>query len=87
MPVSSGDGLVFTKPPDTEDVMPHPCKFISESLPLCSVIRPTSVQLAGAVAAVQFLTATGLFHGQSQAFFITMKRLASEADNAFRGAP
>jgi hypothetical protein len=83
-PVDSGDGLVFTAPPDPEDVMPKPCKFISESLPLCSVIRPTSVRLAGAVAAVNFLTATGLFHGQSQAFFKFLTELAKEADSAMR---
>jgi hypothetical protein len=75
---------VFTAPPDPEDVMPKPCKFISESLPLCSVIRPTSVRLAGAVAAVNFLTATGLFHGQSQAFFKFLTELAKEADSAMR---
>jgi len=47
VPVNSGDGLVFTTPPEPEDVMPKPCKFISESLPLCSVIRPMSAALAG----------------------------------------
>src|SRR6476620_2071060 len=66
-PVDSGDGLVF---PDlnqnpattTSLVMPQPCKFISEDLPLCSVIRPTSIRQAGATAAAHFLTNTGLFH-------------------------
>src|SRR5437764_1378681 len=28
VPVDSGDGLVFTAPPDPEDVMPRRCKFI-----------------------------------------------------------
>src|SRR5881397_90622 len=59
-PVDSGDGLVF---PDlnqnpattTSLVMPRPCKFISEDLPPCSIIRPTSIPLAGATAAAHFL--------------------------------
>jgi len=88
-PVDSGDGLVF---PDlnlnpatqTTQVMPKPCKFISEDLPLCSVIRPTSIELAGAVAAATFLTATGLFEGQSDSFFKALFRLAAAADKAAR---
>jgi hypothetical protein len=88
-PVDSGDGLVF---PDlnlnpattTSLVMPRPCKFISADLPLCSVIRPTSSQLAGAIAAVQFLTQTGLFKGQSEVFFHALARLAAAADRAVR---
>ena len=87
--VDSGDGLVF---PDlganaefhSKQVMPKPCKFISASLPLCSVIRPTSLRLAGAVAAATFLTGTGLFIGQSPAFFTALFRLAHEADEASR---
>lgn len=90
-PVDSGDGLVF---PDlnlnlattTSLVMPRPCKFISDDLPLCSIIRPTSIELAGATAAAQFLTATGLFDGQSQAFFNTLLHLAERADRAVRQA-
>ncbi len=89
-PVDSGDGLVF---PDlnaneataTELVMPKPCTFISRDLPLCSIIRPTSIPLAGASAAAQFLTDTGLFNGQSQAFSRTLFRLARQADQAVRG--
>jgi hypothetical protein len=88
-PVDSGDGLVF---PDlnldeataTELVMPAPCKFISADLPLCSIIRPTSMALAGATAAAQFLTNTGLFHGQSTRFFETLFGLAEKADEAVR---
>jgi hypothetical protein len=88
-PVDSGDGLVFPdlnqNPATTTNlVMPKPCKFISEDLPLCSVIRPTSTALAGATAAVQFLTATGLFDGQSDAFFHTLAGLAAAADRAVR---
>src|SRR6266704_2548302 len=88
-PVDSGDGLVF---PDlnqnpattTSLVMPRPCKFISTDLPLCSVIRPTSIGLAGATAAAHFLTNTGLFQGQSDAFFHALFSLASAADRAVR---
>jgi len=88
-PVDSGDGLVF---PDlnlnaatqTNLVMPKPCKFISEDLPLCSVIRPTSIRLAGATAAAHFLTSTGLFQGQSDAFFHALFGLAAAADKAVR---
>ena len=88
-PVDSGDGLVFpdlnSDPATTTNlVMPRPCKFISADLPLCSVIRPTSNALAGATAAVQFLTATGLFEGQSDAFFQTLFTLAAAADKAGR---
>ena len=88
-PVDSGDGLVFpdlnSNPATTTSlVMPRPCKFISADLPLCSVIRPTSSALAGATAAAQFLTDTGLFEGQSDAFFRTFFSLAAAADKAVR---
>ena len=89
-PVDSGDGLVFpdlnlTHPESpTSLVMPAPCKFISEDLPLCSIIRPTSIPLAGAMAAAHFLTDTGLFHGQSDAFFTALFTLAAAADRAVR---
>lgn len=88
-PLDSGDGLVF---PDlnadpataTDLVMPRPCKFISSDLPLCSIIRPTSIPLAGATAAAHFLTDTGLFQGQSKQFFRALFDLAEEADEAAR---
>jgi hypothetical protein len=82
VPVDSGDGLVFQTPPDPEDVLPSPCAFISDKLPLCSIIRPTSVDLGGAQAALQFHTNTGLFTGQSRKFFAFMKGLAERADQA-----
>jgi hypothetical protein len=88
-PVDSGDGLVFpdlnTDPATATDlVMPRPCKFISPDLPPCSIIRPTSIRFAGAMAAAQFLTDTGLFQGQSRQFFETLFRLADAADEATR---
>jgi hypothetical protein len=87
--VNSGDGLVFPDLEANEEtdpalVMPKPCKFISTDLPLCSVIRPTSTSLAGATAAAQFLTDTGLFVGQSDEFFEVLFNLAAEADKAGR---
>ena len=90
-PVDSGDGLVFpdlNENPETATnlVMPRPCKFISTDLPLCSIIRPTSIPLAGAAAAAHFLTDTGLFHGQSNEFFEVLFTLAEQADRAMREA-
>jgi hypothetical protein len=88
--VDSGDGLIFPDLSANEQfpnnqVMPLPCKFISANLPLCSVMRPTNFPMVSATAAVQFLTATGLFVGQTNAFFNTMMSLAAAADAATRG--
>ena len=68
-------------------IMPEPCDFISEDLPNCSVIRPSSQRQAGAVAALNFLTNSGLFMGQSAAFFSFMSQLAHAADAASRKGP
>jgi Ferritin-like domain len=65
-------------------IMPEPTQFINASFPLCSVIRPTSLALAGARAAVTALTSSGLFQGQSQQFFQTLNSLAQAADAASR---
>jgi hypothetical protein len=67
----------------TNLIMPEPCPFLSRSLPICSVIRPTETNGA-AMGAVNFLTSMGLFIGQSQAFFDFMTELATEADAATR---
>lgn len=88
-PLDTGDGLVFpdlNANPDTQTnlILPEPCKFIREDLPLCSVIRPTLTEDAGAVAAVAGLTASGLFDGQSNAFFKLLNSLATQADRARR---
>jgi Ferritin-like domain len=64
-------------------IMPKPCPFISPSLPICSVIRLTNTN-GIAMGVVQFLTAMGLFIGQSQAFFEAMSELAAAADAATR---
>jgi hypothetical protein len=65
-------------------IMPEPCPFLSRSLPIVSIIRPTNTQGA-AMGALQFLTAMGLFVGQSPAFFAYMTQLAQQADAATRG--
>jgi hypothetical protein len=64
--------------------MPEPCPFISPDLPRCSVIRPTETK-GIAMGVVKFLTAMGLFIGQSPDFFHFMTELAQQADNARRG--
>jgi hypothetical protein len=67
-------------------VMPKRCTFFRRDLPTCSVIRPSSTELAGAVAAVNALTASHLFKGQSKKFFATLNKLAQEADAAVRAS-
>src|SRR5215472_7119465 len=64
----------------TNKILPEPCQFIDPSLPNCSIIRPTSTALNGAMAAVKGLTADGLFTGQSTQFFDTIAALATAAD-------
>ncbi|HEY6204678.1 MAG TPA: ferritin-like domain-containing protein [Chthoniobacterales bacterium] len=64
-------------------IMPEPCPFLDESLPHCSIIRPTNTE-GVATGALKFLTAMGLFVGQSPAFFAYMKQLARAADAAER---
>ena len=91
-PQVSVPGVTF---PDMEDfngdelrqnnlVMPEPCTFIDANLPICSVIRPASTANAGAMAAVTALTNSGLFGGQSAAFFSLLGSLARAADAAKR---
>jgi hypothetical protein len=88
------NGLVFpdlNSPPfgggsfQTNLIMPEPCAFLSHNLlPVCSVIRPTETKGA-AMGALKFLTAMGLFIGQSKAFFELLQDLAQAADSAQRG--
>ena len=68
----------------TNLIMPEPCPFLSRKLPPCSVIRPTETK-GIAMGVVNFLTAMGLFHGQSSAFFELLHDLAGDADKARRG--
>jgi len=69
----------------TNLIMPEPCPFISRKLPPCSVIRPTETK-GIAMGVVKFLTAMGLFIGQSSAFFALMQDLAEDADAAHRNS-
>jgi Ferritin-like domain len=68
----------------TNLIMPEPCPFLSRKLPPCSIIRPTETK-GVAMGAVNFLTAMGLFKGQSPAFFELLHDLARDADSARRG--
>ena len=69
----------------TNKIQPEPCDFLEgERLPLCSVIRPTSTALGGAVATVQSFRADGLFNGQPESFFAFAMQLATAADNTQR---
>ena len=68
----------------TNLIMPEPCPFISRKLPPCSIIRPTETT-GIAMNVVSFLSAMGLFKGQSSGFFTYMQGLAREADAARRG--
>jgi hypothetical protein len=77
---ASGDNT--TRP---NNIFPKPCEFIDPRLPHCSIVRPTQSQNGGAMAALTFLTSTGLFQGQSQAFFTAAQQLAQAADAAVRG--
>jgi hypothetical protein len=68
----------------TNLIMPEPTAFLSKKFPAVSIIRPTATKGA-AMGALKFLTADGLFIGQSKAFFEFMTELAVEADAAQRG--
>jgi len=67
----------------TNLIFPVPCEFISPNLPVCAVIRPTNPK-GIAMGVVNFLTAMGLFSGQSPTFFKALKTLATQADAAKR---
>lgn len=68
----------------TNLIMPEPCPFLSRKLPPCSIIRPTETR-GIAMGVVNFLTAMGLFIGQSPAFFELLRDLAEDADKARGG--
>ena len=84
------NGLVF---PDlnadgeltqTDLIMPEPTIFLNRTFPIVSIIRPTETDGA-ATAALNALTADGLFIGQSPAFFALLNQLAQAADHARHG--
>jgi hypothetical protein len=69
----------------TNKIQPEPCAFLeTHGLPACSIIRPTSTQLGGAVATVTSFAADGLFNGLPDAFFDLSMQLATAADNVRR---
>jgi F0F1-type ATP synthase membrane subunit c/vacuolar-type H+-ATPase subunit K len=85
------NGLVF---PDlnadgeilqTNLIMPEPTIFLDRTFPICSIIRPTETDGA-ATAALNALTADGLFIGQPPAFFALLTQLAQAADHARHGS-
>ena len=67
----------------TNLIMPEPTIFLSKDLPVCSIVRPTQTSGA-ATGALNFLTAMGLFIGQSKEFFAFLADLAADADEARR---
>jgi hypothetical protein len=69
----------------TNLIFPVPCEFISSSLPLVSIIRPTGQGQTNAVNFVNALTDDGLFIGQSGSFIQLLLELAFAADEAVRG--
>jgi hypothetical protein len=89
-PVTDGDvtfpNLFATNNPELQPnlIFPVPAQFISPKLPNCAVIRPITDQFAGPKAALAGLIASGLFMGQSNAFFTTLEILADQAEAAQR---
>jgi hypothetical protein len=90
-PLTDGD-VVFPNlnaPPlggedfQTNLIMPEPTIFLSRHFPPCSIIRPTETKGA-AMGALEFLSGSNLFLGQSRAFFAYLKDLAEDADEARR---
>ena len=82
------NGLTFPNLKESSDeelkanlIMPEPTVFLRKSLPIVSIVRPTGTE-GIAMGVVEFLTAMGLFKGQSKGFFEALKQLASEADAA-----
>jgi hypothetical protein len=69
----------------TNKILPERCGFLErEAVPPCSVIRPTSTALGGAVATVRSFAQEGLFNGQVEGFFDFAMQLATAADNVKR---
>jgi hypothetical protein len=83
-------GVTFPVLPQSEElqpnkILPEPCAFLNPNLPACSVIRPTSSKLGGAVATIQAFIDDLLFQGQQQDFIEAVMELATAADAAKRG--
>jgi len=71
----------------TNLILPEPTRFLSPSLPLVSIIRPSSTANSGAVAAVKAFSDDNLFDGQGPEFFQKLMGLAVAADAARREVP
>jgi len=69
----------------TNLILPEPTDFLGAGLPEVSIIRPTLIEKAGAVATIKSFTADLLFAGQSPKFFSKVMELAEAADAAQRG--
>ena len=66
-------------------IMPEPTHFLSTKFPPVAIVRPTSTQNSGAVAAIKGFVNDGLFIGQKNPEFLKlMFQLAEEADEARR---
>lgn len=76
------NGIDPAVPIDTNQIMPRPCAFISQSLPFCAVIRPTLPANAGPKAAIKGFADSGLFQNQNPGFFTMVNELAEEAEEA-----
>jgi hypothetical protein len=68
----------------TNLIMPEPTIFLERAFPIVSIVRPTETDGA-AMAALNALTADGLFIGQTPAFFALLTDLAQAADHARHG--
>jgi F0F1-type ATP synthase membrane subunit c/vacuolar-type H+-ATPase subunit K len=79
-PDLNADGEIL----QTNLIMPEPTIFLDRTFPICSIIRPTETDGA-ATAALNALTADGLFIGQPPAFFALLTQLAQAADHARHG--
>jgi hypothetical protein len=87
----SDDGLTFPNFFDPLNpliqpslIFPVPCELIDPKLGNVAIIRPTSDEFAGAVAAINGFIASGLFTGQSNQFLDLLQEMAFAADQAFR---
>ena len=87
------NGLVFpdlNSPPfggeefQTNLIMPEPTIFLDRAFPIVSIVRPTETDGA-AMAALDALTADGLFIGQTPEFLALLTQLAQAADHARHG--
>jgi hypothetical protein len=80
-PNLNADGEIL----QTNLIMPEPTIFLDRKFPIVSIIRPTETDGA-AMAALNALTADGLFIGQPPEFFAVLTELAQAADSARHGS-